>query len=84
MRGKKDDVDNYYEYLVDPADYEKRAPMGFQGTRGKRWDGDKRGSMGFVGMRGKRNVPGIYDNGDGYHARVMDLPGKLLIIVRAL
>uniref|UniRef100_A0A0C9RQT7 Atk_0 protein n=1 Tax=Fopius arisanus TaxID=64838 RepID=A0A0C9RQT7_9HYME len=59
MDGQNDLFDGYYPEYADPDGYKKRAPMGFQGVRGKR-DEDKRGSMGFVGMRGKRNVGGIY------------------------
>ncbi|XP_035719118.1 tachykinins-like isoform X1 [Vespa mandarinia] len=51
--------DNYVDYFLDPIDYEKRAPMGFQGMRGKK-DSDKRAPMGFQGMRGKRNVIQLY------------------------
>lgn len=63
MRGKKNE-ENYYEYPVDSSEFGKRAPVGFQGMRGKK-DGCKR-DMRFVGMRGKRNVPGFYDIND-YH-----------------
>jgi len=54
-RGKKDGYDNYIDYYMDPMDFDKRAPMGFQGMRGKK-DSDKRAPMGFQGMRGKRNM----------------------------
>jgi len=55
MRGKKNGYENYIDYYVDPLDFDKRAPMGFQGMRGKK-DSDKRAPMGFQGMRGKRNT----------------------------
>lgn len=35
MRGKKDMFENYADY-IDDMDFDKRAPMGFQGMRGKR------------------------------------------------
>lgn len=55
MRGKKDAFENYVDYYIEPdMDFDKRAPMGFQGMRGKK-DTDKRAPMGFQGMRGKRN-----------------------------
>lgn len=51
MRGKKNDVDSYYnDYELYPLESEKRASMGFHGTRGKRSD-DR-----FFGIRDKRNV----------------------------
>nr|KAF7423088.1 hypothetical protein H0235_008371 [Vespula pensylvanica] len=55
IQGREEINDNY----VDSIDYEKRAPMGFQGMRGKK-DGDKRAPMGFQGMRGKRNIVQLY------------------------
>lgn len=37
MRGKKNSFENYIDYYMDPdMDFDKRAPMGFQGMRGKR------------------------------------------------
>jgi len=37
MRGKKNGFENYVNYYIDPEmDFDKRAPMGFQGMRGKR------------------------------------------------
>lgn len=50
---------------MEPSEFDKRAPMGFQGMRGKK-EGYKRTNMGFVGMRGKRNVNGFYEIAD-YH-----------------
>lgn len=77
MRGKKDTLDDYYTGLGGLADYEKRAPMGFQGMRGK-----KDNSKVFTGMRGKRNIPNIYevdDEADDYHPRLpMNLLGQYL------
>lgn len=55
MRGKKDGFENYIDHYVDPLDFDKRVPMGFQGMRGKK-DSDKRAPRGFQGMRGKRNT----------------------------
>lgn len=55
MRGKKDVVDESLENLIE--EYEKRAPMGFHGMRGKKEDYDsKRAPMGFQGMRGKKDL----------------------------
>lgn len=48
--------------MIDPAVYDKRAIMGFQGMRGKKDSADKRTPMGFQGMRGKRTtVADVYD-----------------------
>jgi len=57
MRGKKDGFENYIDYYIDDPDmdFDKKASMSFQGTRGKK-DTDKRAPMGFQGMRGKRSV----------------------------
>lgn len=66
MRGKKDDFENYADYFVDSdMDFDKRAPMGFQGMRGKK-DSDKRAPMGFQGMRGKRSVGQRFATGLDY------------------
>lgn len=42
-RGKKDVIENYMDDYVDFVDFDKRAPMGFQGMRGKRNTGQKLG-----------------------------------------
>lgn len=55
MGSKRHGYENYIDYYADPLDFDKRAPMGFQGMRGKK-DSDKRAPMGFQGMRGKRNT----------------------------
>lgn len=57
MRGKKDSLSSLENFLEE---YDKRAPMGFQGMRGKKDDydinWDKRAPMGFQGMRGKKDI----------------------------
>lgn len=40
---------------MDTMDFDKRAPMGFLGMRGKK-DYDKKVPMEFQSMRGKRNT----------------------------
>ncbi|XP_053997598.1 tachykinins [Hylaeus anthracinus] len=66
MRGKKDQLIPDFEdtYLPDDV-YEKRAPLGFQSTRGKKTlpsdEYYKRASMGFQGMRGKKSFEEILD-----------------------
>lgn len=55
MRGKKDVFENYMDYYMEPTALDRRAPMGFQGMRGKK-NYDKRAPLGFQGMRGKRNT----------------------------
>lgn len=61
MRGKKDSLMPDFEdsyFLGD--EYEKRAPIGFQSTRGKKTLQEdeyyKRAPMGFQGMRGKKSL----------------------------
>lgn len=69
MRGKKAGFDNYVDYYIDPdMDFDKRAPMGFQGMRGKK-DTDKRARMGFQGMRGKRSVGQRFETGMDFGTR---------------
>lgn len=69
MRGKKNAFENYVDYYMDPdMDFDKRAPMGFQGMRGKK-DSDKRAPMGFQGMRGKRNTGQRFDTGMDFETR---------------
>lgn len=36
MRDKKDTFENYVDYIDPDMDFDKRAPRGFQGMRGKR------------------------------------------------
>lgn len=67
-RGKKDGYENYVDYYMDPLDFDKRAPMGFQGMRGKK-DSDKRAPMGFQGMRGKRNMPQRFGTDTDFETR---------------
>lgn len=69
MRGKKNSFENYIDYYIDPdMDFDKRAPMGFQGMRGKK-DSDKRAPMGFQGMRGKRNTGQRFNTGINFDIR---------------
>lgn len=70
MRGKKNAFENYVDYYMDPdMDFDKRAPMGFQGMRGKK-DSDKRAPMGFQGMRGKRNTGQRFNTGMDFDTRL--------------
>lgn len=70
MRGKKDTFENYVDYVDSDMDFDKRAPMGFQGMRGKK-DTDKRAPMGFQGMRGKRNVGQRFETGMDFGTRAL-------------
>lgn len=71
MRGKKDVFENYVDYIDPDMDFDKRAPMGFQGMRGKK-DTDKRAPMGFQGMRGKRNVGHRFETGMDFGTRSLN------------
>ncbi|XP_017752255.1 PREDICTED: tachykinins isoform X2 [Eufriesea mexicana] len=65
MRGKKNSIIADVENELFPEDTNKRAPMGFQGMRGKKSSLDdeyyKRAPMGFQGMRGKKSLEEILD-----------------------
>lgn len=60
VRGKKNSIINDVKNELFPEDINKRAPMGFQGMRGKKASFDdeyyKRAPMGFQGMRGKKSL----------------------------
>lgn len=60
VRGKKNSIINDVKNELFPGDINKRAPMGFQGMRGKKASFDdeyyKRAPMGFQGMRGKKSL----------------------------
>lgn len=60
MRGKKNSIIADVENQLFPEETNKRAPMGFQGMRGKKASLDdeyyKRAPMGFQGMRGKKSL----------------------------
>lgn len=69
MRGKKDyAIPDSYEDFYAQGEYDKRAPMGFQGMRGKKTaiasvldEYYKRAPMGFQGMRGKKSLEEVRD-----------------------
>lgn len=60
VRGKKNSIINDVKNELFSEDINKRAPMGFQGMRGKKASFDdeyyKRAPMGFQGMRGKKSL----------------------------
>lgn len=60
MRGKKNSIITDVANELFSEETNKRAPMGFQGMRGKKALLDdeyyKRAPMGFQGMRGKKSV----------------------------
>jgi len=66
MRGKKDYLIPDFEDSYFLEDYDKRAPMGFQGMRGKKAiledEYYKRAPMGFQGMRGKKSLEEVSVN----------------------
>lgn len=79
MRGKKDGFENYIDYYIDPSmDFDKRAPMGFQGMRGKK-DTDKRAPMGFQGMRGKRSVGQRFEPGMNFGS-LNEYQGRVILL----
>ncbi|XP_020300426.1 tachykinins isoform X2 [Pseudomyrmex gracilis] len=62
-----------------PADWEKRAPMGFQGMRGKKAlleELEKRAVMGFQGMRGKKDT---FENYVDYYMEPSSLDKRALM-----
>lgn len=72
---REPEASSYLDRIVS-EELDKRAPMGFQGMRGKKHDNyddddyyysEKRAPMGFQGMRGKKSASNPYDDVVSYY-----------------